>query len=712
MSNLDRWCCYIRHIRIPRPVTSWVKVLVTLTMVITSGMGSTLFASAPTLITGTYNDGSPHYVGGGTYLVPTDSGSPSATFDNNSALVVSSSTLTIAGGLFENCGPSVWGSGDYVLDATGCTVHITGGKFTNNSGYSATRFDTTTCDISGGSFTGNSQGAVLAEGGANVLTVRGGTFTNNGDAISSYPNAAVAVYGGNYSGNVVDFFANSGYSVSAPGGIIDIYGNFIDPSTGQHMVSGQSLSLTGSGHFTGALANNSTAQSYSYDVLNDDTVSAPLARIVLHEITRATFVGVDVTTQGNWRDKYGVNGFNVIGDTSASNPHYAAGISVTPGTHNSGLWAASSLSPACLQSAASGNPNRVAGIWFQTSWTMNVNITGTHGLELYLLDQPNAGYAETITIKDAVTGAVLNTQTASNFQGGKYYIWNVTGNVNVTFTSTAGHWAVLSGIFIGGATGSKSPTQPASLVATQTSSGIGLTWTASTGATSYNVYRGTTAGAESTTPIATGIKTTSYNNTGLAPATYYYKVVAVNSYAGSFASTEASATAPPPTSTATFVKTDTTTKGTWKGVYGIDGYNVIGDTSGPNPVYPAYAAVTPGAHTSGIWSATSTDLKCLQKVATGSTDRMAGLWYQTSWSTSVNVTGTHQLALYFLDYPNAGYAETVTIKDAATGIVLDTRSVSSFQGGVYEVWTVSGNVTVTLTSTAGHWAVLSGLFFG
>ena len=140
--------------------------------------------------------------------------------------------------------------------------------------------------------------------------------------------------------------------------------------------------------------------------------------------------------------------------------------------------------------------------------------------------------------------------------------------------------------------------------------------------------------------------------------------------------------------------------------------NVIGDTSGTNPVYPAYATVTPGTHTSGIWSATSTDLKCLQKVATGSTDRIAGLWYQTSWSTSVNITGTHQLALYFLDYTNAGYAETVTIKDAATGVALDTRSVSSFQGGVYEVWTVSGNVTVTLTSTAGHWAVLSGLFFG
>jgi len=427
----------------------------------------------------------------------------------------------------------------------------------------------------------------------------------------------------------------------------------------------------------------------------------------------ATFVGVDATTQGNWRDKYGVSGFNVIGDTSTGNPHYGTGIAVTPGAHNSGIWAASSLSPTCLQPAASGSANRLAGIWYQTSWTMNVSSTGAHQIELYLLDLNNAGYAETITIKDANTGAVLNTQTASNFQGGKYYIWNVSGNVNVTFTSTAGHWAVLSGIFLGGATGSKSPTQPTNLTATQSTSGIGLAWTASTGATSYNIYRGTTSTAELTTPIATGIKTTSYTNSGLTPgATYYYKVVALNSYAGSFASTEASAVAPSPTATATFVTADTLTHGNWKGVYGIDGYNIIGDTSGPNPAYPAYATVTAGTHTSGVWSSTSTDPKALQKISATATTRIAGVWYNTAWSTSVNVTGTHKLALYFLDYPNAGYAETITIKDAATGAVLDTRSVSGFQNGVYEVWNVSGNVTITLTSTAGHWAPLSGIFFG
>jgi len=69
-----------------------------------------------------------------------------------------------------------------------------------------------------------------------------------------------------------------------------------------------------------------------------------------------------------------------------------------------------------------------------------------------------------------------------------------------------------------------------------------LTWTASSGATSYSIYRGTTAGGESTTAIATGITSTSYTNTGLTNGTaYFYKVKAVNSAGTSAYSNEASA---------------------------------------------------------------------------------------------------------------------------------------------------------------------------
>jgi len=84
---------------------------------------------------------------------------------------------------------------------------------------------------------------------------------------------------------------------------------------------------------------------------------------------------------------------------------------------------------------------------------------------------------------------------------------------------------------------------PTGLTATGGSAQIGLSWTASSGATSYNVYRGTTAGGESATAIATGITGTIYTDTGLANSTaYFYTVKAVNASGSSAASNEATAT--------------------------------------------------------------------------------------------------------------------------------------------------------------------------
>ena len=70
---------------------------------------------------------------------------------------------------------------------------------------------------------------------------------------------------------------------------------------------------------------------------------------------------------------------------------------------------------------------------------------------------------------------------------------------------------------------------------------MGLSWTASSGAASYNVKRSTTSGGPYTT-IASPT-TTSYTDTGLTNGTtYYYVVSAVNAAGESANSTQASAT--------------------------------------------------------------------------------------------------------------------------------------------------------------------------
>ncbi|HAN09191.1 MAG TPA: hypothetical protein DCP90_01085 [Clostridiales bacterium] len=91
------------------------------------------------------------------------------------------------------------------------------------------------------------------------------------------------------------------------------------------------------------------------------------------------------------------------------------------------------------------------------------------------------------------------------------------------------------------------PSAPINLSATlNASSKADLSWTASEGATSYNVKRATTSGGTYTT-IATEVEATTYTDTTvIAGNTYYYVVTAVNIAGESTNSNEASITIPVP----------------------------------------------------------------------------------------------------------------------------------------------------------------------
>src|SRR5271170_3498234 len=87
-------------------------------------------------------------------------------------------------------------------------------------------------------------------------------------------------------------------------------------------------------------------------------------------------------------------------------------------------------------------------------------------------------------------------------------------------------------------------------------------------------------------------------------------------------------------STAQFIKADTTTQGSWKGVYGADGYNVVDNTTS----YPGYATVSPSGASDYVWSSSTSDVRALQKAASSS-DRIASTWYSGgSFTVDVNLT--------------------------------------------------------------------------
>jgi fibronectin type 3 domain-containing protein len=130
------------------------------------------------------------------------------------------------------------------------------------------------------------------------------------------------------------------------------------------------------------------------------------------------------------------------------------------------------------------------------------------------------------------------------------------------------------------------PAAPTGLSPTAGNAQVALTWNASSGATSYNVLRSTTSGAE--VPIATGVTTPSYTDTGLANGTTYFFVVqAVNSAGTSGNSNEVSATPTCPTPGVPGGLAATPGNAqvslSWGAVSGASGYNVKRSTTSGGP---------------------------------------------------------------------------------------------------------------------------------
>ncbi len=150
------------------------------------------------------------------------------------------------------------------------------------------------------------------------------------------------------------------------------------------------------------------------------------------------------------------------------------------------------------------------------------------------------------------------------------------------------------------------PATPTNLTATAGNAQVALGWTASSGATSYNVKRSTTSGGPYTTLASP--TTTSYTDTGLTNATpYFYVVSAVNTSGESANSAQASATPQAAPATPTNL---TATAGNaqvalgWTASSGATSYNVKRSTTSGGP-YTTLASPTTTSYTdTGLTNAT------------------------------------------------------------------------------------------------------------
>jgi uncharacterized protein (DUF1800 family) len=138
---------------------------------------------------------------------------------------------------------------------------------------------------------------------------------------------------------------------------------------------------------------------------------------------------------------------------------------------------------------------------------------------------------------------------------------------------------------------------------------VRLSWSASPGANSYDVYRGTSANGEATDPIVGGLTDTSFNDTGLTNGTkYYYRVIAVNSAGMSARSSEVSGTPggngggggtpPPAPSGLTGIGGDKQVMLTWSTSAGATSYSLfLGMTANGEASTPVRTGITGNSFT-------------------------------------------------------------------------------------------------------------------
>ena len=167
------------------------------------------------------------------------------------------------------------------------------------------------------------------------------------------------------------------------------------------------------------------------------------------------------------------------------------------------------------------------------------------------------------------TGIAGTATTISGLQAGQTYYFYVTANTaaGMTYPSEEESATLV-------------PATVTGLTTTGTATDITLTWSASEGASTYEVFVGSTAGGESSTPVATGVTGTSFSMAGTTGTAVYFKVLAVNDGGTSALSSEAVGNVLPASATgliATGGSASVNLK--WTAATGATGYNVYEGTA-------------------------------------------------------------------------------------------------------------------------------------
>jgi len=233
-----------------------------------------------------------------------------------------------------------------------------------------------------------------------------------------------------------------------------------------------------------------------------------------------------------------------------------------------------------------------------------------------------------------------------------------------------------------GASSAVAPSAPQSLAAKAGDSSVSLTWTApasngGAAVSGYNIYRGTSAGGESSTAVGTVSGTTlSFTDTGLTNGTtYFYTVKAVNSAGPSAASNEASATPAAVTATVpTAPQSPAATAGngsvqlSWSAPASTGGSPITG--------YNVYRSTTPGGEGSTPLKTGVTGTSFTDTTVTNGTS-----YYYTVAAVNAVGTGPQSAEVSATPKATAPSAPASLVASAGNGQVVLSWTVPASDGG-------------------------------
>ena len=178
-----------------------------------------------------------------------------------------------------------------------------------------------------------------------------------------------------------------------------------------------------------------------------------VAATSLHAAT-AVFKEEDKTTKGDWETKYGKDGAVIFAE-NAKLPNYAQ--------VNSNGQDYTYESPASREPApyAVGGDDRFAGCKYGDSMVIELRLTeGAHRVAFFFMDWNTKERAQKIEAIDMDNNKVLDTRDLKDFSDGRYFVYEMSGNVKLQLTKTAGRNACASGVFFGDALRPSGPKVP------------------------------------------------------------------------------------------------------------------------------------------------------------------------------------------------------------------------------------------------------------